>query len=693
MAIGEDLAHADGLGSAQSMHLLNLIDKIRANGVGDSISLPQIVVGGDQSSGKSSILERLTGIPFPRQEGLCTRFPTEFILRRSSETHPVIATIQPHAERSPELRDELKKQRWQLSELSELPGIIEKAGTLMLKSGHGTSETNASFTGDILRIEVRAPTSSHLTIVDLPGLISVPSEKQTENDVRIVQELVEGYISSSRTIILAVIQAPNDIANQKIVQLARKHDPEGRRTVGILTKPDLINEGTEPRIATLAKNMDAITFKLGVFLLKNPSPVELERGLSSDAQCEEEIAFFSRTVWKEQQLDKNRIGVEKLKPFLQDLLQKHIERELPQVRDEIRKKLTEVEEELRLLGPERQTVGQIRSFLTDVSMQFYQLAEAACGGSYQGATAHFFSEPDTRLRASVHHMNMEFSDLMRDNGGMRQMNQHADETKANAWLREVYHRTRGLELPGNHNHAFLAELFHEESSLWPTVAVDHVQRVVDLISEWISRAVSHSVRDDHLRPQIEKICSNSVSETKRLAFDELGKLIDDENIQPITYNHYYTDNVQKSRSEISRKKLEDVISSVVRKPVYNLNQKAAAEVDSEYDVNVIDKLQEEIVVDMVEQACNEATTALNSYYKVAMKTFVDNVCRQVIERHLLTPLPKIFCPQVTAKFSDEELLRIGSEPQQQRDKRAQLEATAQGLRKSLVDLQGSSVKV
>ncbi|KAH8743124.1 hypothetical protein F5883DRAFT_357059, partial [Diaporthe sp. PMI_573] len=57
------------------------IERVRANGVGDLVALPQLAVCGDQSTGKSSVLEAITGFPFPRQEGLCTRFPTEIILR------------------------------------------------------------------------------------------------------------------------------------------------------------------------------------------------------------------------------------------------------------------------------------------------------------------------------------------------------------------------------------------------------------------------------------------------------------------------------------------------------------------------------------------------------------------------------------------------------------------------------------
>ena len=84
-----------------------------------------------------------------------------------------------------------------------------------------------SFGEDVLRIEVIGNTGLYLTVVDLPGLISVASEEQTKEDVGLIGRLVDTYLQSSRTIILAVVQANNDIANQGIIQRARKFDRAG----------------------------------------------------------------------------------------------------------------------------------------------------------------------------------------------------------------------------------------------------------------------------------------------------------------------------------------------------------------------------------------------------------------------------------------------------------------------------------
>jgi Dynamin family len=131
-----------------------------------------------------------------------------------------------------------------------LEGYIYKRG---MRRAYASTDSGSAFVSDVLRIKVTGPTGLHLTIADLPGLISVPNEEQTDADVQLDRQMIEGYLSSSRTIIPAVLQASYDVANQGIVQLARKYDLEGERIVRIIAKPDLINQISEGKIALLVK--------------------------------------------------------------------------------------------------------------------------------------------------------------------------------------------------------------------------------------------------------------------------------------------------------------------------------------------------------------------------------------------------------------------------------------------------------
>ncbi|KAI3535469.1 vacuolar sorting protein VPS1 [Colletotrichum filicis] len=668
-SLNKPAAPSLGLRSQRSTHRLNQIEKLRANGIGNLIDLPQLVVCGDQSAGKSSVLEGITGMPFPRQEGLCTRFPTEIVLRHSNEPFMAKATIRPHSSRPPGIAQTLSNYVREMEEdLSDLPVAIEEVSKLMGIRGFTDSPDDAAFASDALRIEISGPTGLQLSIVDLPGLISVSNEEQSQADVEAVHAMVRGYLKSTRTIILAVVQASNDFANQGIIRIAREYDPDGQRTVGIITKPDLINAGSEAKLANIAKNKDAIKLKLGFFLLKNPSPSEMKADSGNNNRAEREMNLFSSPAWKAQNLDMSRT------------------------------KLGCFEKDLEEMGPERRSLGDIRSFMTNVSMRYYQLAQAALDGNYHCSEAAFFKEKNgSRLRSLVHQRNGAFATKVREQGHKRKItygpptprSEDGSSSKSGqilvtgtemvSWVRETYTQTRGRELPGNYNHILLAELFHEHSSPWRDLAKDHVSTVLECVSKWIREAVATLVHEDRLRRDTTSFCQEQLELSRKAAFKELEQLFLDEDRHPITYNHYYTDNIQKARNTSQKDLLENSLAMVGARNLRTC--------DANDRKLLVEELQPKLCVNMDQQACEEALAGLNAYYKVAMKTFVDNVCRQVIERHILAPLPEIFYPTTVSQFSDDELLRIGSEPEKEIARRQRLEASVKGLRSSLLELQ------
>ena len=412
-----------GLNSARSTLRLEQIASLRARGIGDHIGLPQLVVCGDQSAGKSSVLEGVTGIPFPRQDGLCTRFPTEILLEHSSEEETISASILPSPHRTEDERRTLASFQHKLESFGDLPTVIEEVSRLMgIRGAH--SEVGPAFGSDVLRIEVRGPVGLHLSIVDVPGLISVPNEEQTDDDVATVHRLVDGYISNPRTIILAVVQAGNDIANQSIIKKSRQFDKDGERTVGIITKPDLINQGSERRIALLASNKDSTKLKLGFFLVKNPAPHELTQGVTPEQRQKDEIQYFQTPPWKEQSLDPGRIGIVALRNYLQNLLDRHIEKELPKVRHDVRKLLDKTEADLATMGEERDSPSKMRMLLTRLAMTFYQLVSSTLNGTYDDIDMSFFVSKENisrRLRARIQNLNTEFADMVRDRGAKRRI--------------------------------------------------------------------------------------------------------------------------------------------------------------------------------------------------------------------------------------------------------------------------------
>jgi len=255
-----------------------------------------------------------------------------------------------------------------------------------------------------------------LTAVDLPGLIAV--NEDNEDDVDLVTDMVETYLRSRRTIILAVVQAGNDVQNQNIIQKARKYDPSGSCTVGIITKPDLINKNSEARVMRLAKNQNAVKSKLEFFLVKNPGLFDIDKERNASNHKLKEMEHFSAKKRQSCDIDLTRADINNLKAFLQQLLDNHIEKELPKVQNEIKGLLDRTERESQEIGRERPTAAHHRSFLTHLSMVFYNVTRSALDGNYLGVDRNFFESEDlesyTRLRARIHNRDHEFAGYMRE---------------------------------------------------------------------------------------------------------------------------------------------------------------------------------------------------------------------------------------------------------------------------------------
>lgn len=173
--------------SKDQLNLLNSIDQLRSEGINHYVSLPQIIVCGDQSSGKSSVLEAISGVSFPVQSNTCTRFPTELILRRTPQVSSSVSIV-PDVSRKKVDKLKLSRFHGELEGFDGLGKVIEDA-----KSAMGINTHGKTFSKDLLKVEITGPQRPHLTIVDLPGLIHSPTNTQTDDDVDLIKDVVRKY--------------------------------------------------------------------------------------------------------------------------------------------------------------------------------------------------------------------------------------------------------------------------------------------------------------------------------------------------------------------------------------------------------------------------------------------------------------------------------------------------------------------
>ncbi|RDW67405.1 dynamin family protein [Aspergillus mulundensis] len=651
------LKAATDLQNEKRSRVLEVIDKLRELGVSESVSLPQLVVVGDQSSGKSSLLEGLTGLSFPVASDLCTRFATQIVLRRAPE-HDAGARITIIPGPSSQLDESLEKKLKTLRERSaaEAMGIPGPSTT-------NIENIDKRFSDDILKIELSGPEHHHLSVVDVPGLFHNPTKYQTEEDKSIIRTLIKDYITDKRTIILAVMDARNNLANQGVFSMARAADTAGRRTVGIITKCDAVEKGDEAGVIRIAKNMvERLTH--GWFAVKNRSTREIEEGVTIEGRHRKEKEFFAGTApWKE--LRKDRVGIHSLKKFLGGLLYDHIRSEFPNVVKDIEASLSTAEGDLELLGPSRQTAIDQRRFLNRIANMYQKGVDDALGGNYDPELG---EKSALKLRMHVQALNSEFSQEMTKNGHAKAFRTPDDKedpefhiaqiaSSVSAvqpaeniydWIRRIYRDSRGTELPGTVNPRVLENLFRQQSGPWKNIALAYIAKVNDAVKAYNQQAIVRVIRDDEIKGKLASRLARFQDVSQTRATTEFSRILEDERGGILqTVNHYYAETLSAIRDERLRARL---------KKQMGLQENAS----SSFNLNDVMKT---IQLSNEDQAVHDIHDILKAYYKVALKRFTDNVVIQIVERHILGqggPV-RALCSDMMNELDESDLLDLAGE--------------------------------
>jgi hypothetical protein len=193
----------------------------------------------------------------------------------------------------------------------------------------GLSDPRITFSDDVLRLEVCSPMQEHLSVIDVPGIFKKTTQGlSTKSDMDMVRSMVHTYMQNPRSVMLVVIPANVDIATQEILEMAEEVDPDGHRTLGVLTKPDLVDKGAEPAVVELIEGKKH-KLSLGWHIVRNPGQLQI-LDPSTDRHSVEKM-FFTRVVpWNA--LEKDKVGVLALRIRLQEILAAHTRREFPKVK-------------------------------------------------------------------------------------------------------------------------------------------------------------------------------------------------------------------------------------------------------------------------------------------------------------------------------------------------------------------------
>jgi GTP-binding protein EngB required for normal cell division len=400
------------LTSYEQRELLDAVDKLRRADIsGEDFSIPQIIVCGDQSSGKSSVLEAISQLKFPVGTGTTTRFATEVVLRNNSLTSGTPVTLKIIADRSRTPEEKARIETFTFVIQLDEPGAFSDAVNAALKHLESI-EPGKKFWYDRLHVEISGPKQPNLTLVDLPGLIHTEASAN-RGDTERIKNLVKRYISEPKAVILAVVRADVDIDNQEIIQLVKNSSDAVARTMGILTSTDRLTAGSDQeKAAILLASNNKIFLGAGWHVLRNMSH-QGKQAVSYEHRDEVEQDFFSRLPWTK--LDPKSAGIAALREKLSLSLFDSITRDLSRFVGQMERKLGEYRSRRDKLGAARDSPDSQTHHLQRIQKELQDLIQDALEGR-QGRSEFFDGSSNRALRTIINRCSHKFATRMREQG-------------------------------------------------------------------------------------------------------------------------------------------------------------------------------------------------------------------------------------------------------------------------------------
>ncbi|XP_037871088.1 dynamin-1-like protein isoform X15 [Bombyx mori] len=379
--------------------LIPVINKLQDvfNTVGaDAIQLPQIAVLGTQSSGKSSVIESLVGRSFlPRGPGIVTRRPLILQLVYSPKEGKEHRSAEEGTLNLEEWGKFLHTKDKIYTNFEEIRQEIERETDRMAGSNKGISP-------EPINLKIYSTTVVNLTLVDLPGITKVPIGDQPEDIENQIRNLIIKYISNPNSIILAVTAANTDMATSEAIKLAKDVDPDGRRTLAVVTKLDLMDAGTDA-IDILCGRV--IPVKLGIIGVVNRSQQDIiDKKTITDA-LKDEATYLQRKY----PTIATRNGTPYLAKTLNRLLMHHIRDCLPELKVRVNVMISQFQSLLNSYGEDVSDKSQtLLQIITKFASAYCSTIEGTarniettelCGGA---RICYIFHETFGRTLDSIH---------------------------------------------------------------------------------------------------------------------------------------------------------------------------------------------------------------------------------------------------------------------------------------------------
>nr|GMD19421.1 dynamin-related protein 4C-like [Ipomoea batatas] len=556
--------------------LLDCIDKLRdLNIMQEGIHLPTIVVVGDQSSGKSSVLESLAGISLPRGQGISTRVP--LILRLKNQPNLV----------DPEIHLEYNGKVVLTGE-SQIAEAISLATDEIAGRGKRISHSP-------LTLLVKKSGVPDLTMVDLPGITRVPVQGQPDDIYEQISNIIIDYITSEESIVLNVLSATVDFPTCESIRMSRIVDNTGERTLAVVTKADLAPQGLLEKVTA-----DEVKIGLGYVCVRNRIGSESFQ----DARNEEANLFQTHPLLS--RINKSMVTVPVLADKLVRIQESIISKCLPDIFKKIKEKLATNQADLNRLPPTLTSMAEALTVLVRIlNSSKNSLRKIMVTGDFEEYPEETDMHCTTKLMEMLNQYTAGFKSESLENEGLFLMDEIAElQTGLRNFLPHSV-LLRMLQGRLNKISVILVKLVGE---MW-----DYIEAVV------IKVLLNHAENCPQLQSCTRRAAENLIAKKKEESINWVSQIIGMEKFGGYTCNPHYL----ATYNNLMRKQGELIERIFVNKMEYI----QIIEIEANY-VIPLEHLKSH-QQDMVKQAF-DIKMRMVAYWKIVQMRLVDSMALHIL---------------------------------------------------------------
>lgn len=505
--------------SASLQLKLDLIERIRGDLETERISVPGIVVCGSQSAGKSSTMESICGFHFPTGEGMCTRCPAIVSLQVDpSCTEPVVL-----------VSGDPSFLGVDACEIHEVASKIEEI-TNDRCTGSKVSE-------EPIYIRITSSSGPVLTLTDIPGITAVSKDQEDIGEV--TERMTRTFINKEGMVVLVVIPGWEDFGNPVALKLAKEADPSGERTIGVVTKVDMLPSNSDIVQKIKMERATDVELAQGFIAVRNRNKEEVEDDIPDDVIRQREIDLFT-TDPKLSQLKKHMWGIPTLVDKIVDIQMKVVKAFIPELISTLRARI-------RALEAEKKRLPFIISSEAEKHTKFVEIARAITGKFSELMDGRIMCDDQSmNICARFHEQSSQFQETVEQ--GLPNFLDEAYRTV----LHDLVKETRGVNLANfMSGPVFLRsihEAFEKPISDGVTVLLDNSFDLVTMVFKAIIEKASEEY--PLLGALLWDVVEREVEQGKSEVNDVISTLLDAENVVALTLNPTYIKSIEAFKSNM-----------------------------------------------------------------------------------------------------------------------------------------------